>query len=241
MDTRFFGPSAWQLFHLIAFRSQHPDDVLQDMKDVLPCKFCRESTSEFVKQHPLRGDPGRWLYDLHNTVNNKLRMQAKDDPIVIDPGPDPEFEDIKERYTKMKATQVPGRDFLMAIAYNYPSEPEPEQMATQRKFLHHLADAYPFSKLQKVFAKYIDEREPDLISQKTYTKWMYELMKKLSVAIGVSIRSYKGYMSHLAYYKSGCSRKTYKGKTCRKLSGGGYTKDRNHTKTQRIVHSSLLR
>ena len=240
MDTRFWGPSAWQLFHLIAFRSEHPDDVLNDMKDVLPCKFCRESTTEFVKQHPLRGDPGKWLYEIHNMVNHKLRTQAKEDTSVIDPGPDPDFEEIRKRYMSMKPTQVPGRDFLMAVAYNYPSEPEPEQMATQRTFLHHLADAYPFGKLQKIFAKYIRDREPELANQKAYTKWMYELMKQMSQALDVPIRSYKGYMSHLAYYKSGCSRKTYKGKTCRKLTGGGYTKDRNHKKTRRIAHSTLL-
>jgi hypothetical protein len=85
MDTRFFGPPAWQLFHLIAFRSDHPDDVLNMMKDVMPCRFCRESTTQFVKEHPLRGDPGKWLYEIHNMVNDKLRTQAKTDPSVILP------------------------------------------------------------------------------------------------------------------------------------------------------------
>jgi len=173
-------------------------------------------------------------------VNNKLRTQAKDDASVIDPGLDPDFEDIEKRYASMKPTQVPGRDFLMAIAYNYPSQPTPEEMAVQRTFLHDLADAYPFAKLQKTFASYLEEQEPTLANQKAYTKWMYEGMKRLSKSIDVPIRSYKGYMSHLAYYKSGCSRKTYKGKTCRRLTGGGYTKDRNHTKTRRITHSALL-
>jgi len=241
MDTRFWGPSAWQLFHLIAFRSEHPDDVLNQMKDVLPCKYCRASTTEFVKKHPLRGDPGRWLYDIHSMVNKKLRVQADTDRTVIDPGPDPTFDEVKQKYMDMKPTQVPGRDFLMSIAYNFPDAPEPADMATQRTFLHSLADAYPFEALRTVFRSYIDATEPVLTSRSAYTKWMYGLLKKLSRAIGVPIRTYKGYILHVAYYKSGCARKTYKGKTCRTTAGGGRTKDRNHRTTARIVSKHLLR
>ena len=240
MDTRFWGPSGWQLFHLVAFRSEHPDDVLNQMKDILPCKYCRASTTEFVKEHPLRGNPGKWLYDIHNMVNNKLRTQAKEDPSVIDPGPDPSFEEIRKRYMAMRLTNVPGRDFLFAIAINYPDAPEPDQMATQRTFLHALADAYPFERLRKVFRSYMEKQEPVLDNQKTYTKWMYGLLKAMSREIGVPIRSYKGYVHHVTYYKSGCSKKTYHGKTCRKLSGGGRTKDRDHRKTRKVAHINLL-
>lgn len=240
MDTRFWGPSAWQLFHLISFRSEHPDDVLNQMKDVLPCKYCRQSTTEFVKTHPLRGDPGKWLYEIHGMVNDKLRTQAQTDPTVVDPGPEPSFEEVKARYMAMKPIQVPGRDFLMAIAYNFPDAPEPGDMATQRTFLHHLADAYPFEKLRRVFRAYVDETEPVLTSRTAYTKWMYGLLAKLSRTIGVPIRTYKGYAHHVAYYKSGCARKTYKGKTCRTTAGGGRTKDRDRRKTFRVSHQTLL-
>ena len=240
VDTRYWGPSAWQLFHLIAFRSEHPDDVLNMIKDVLPCKFCRESTTKFVKEHPLRGDPGKWLYEIHNMVNAKLRRQAKDDPTVVDPGSDPSFEDIKKRYMAIKPTAVPGRDFLFVIAQNYPDVPEPQDMATHRTFLHHLADAYPFQKLRSVFQKYIDEKEPDLSSRKAYSHWMYGLLKKLSDSIGVDMPTYKGYSHRASYYKSGCSKKTYHGKTCRKTAGGGRTKNRDHRKTYRVSHATLL-
>jgi hypothetical protein len=240
MDTRFWGPSGWQLFHLVAFRSDHPDDVLNEMKDILPCRYCRESTTAFVKEHPLRGDPGKWLYELHNMVNAKLRKQAVDDPTVINPGPNPSFEDIKARYMAMKPTQVPGRDFLMSIAMNYPDVPEPEQMATQRTFLHNLAKVYPFRNLRQVFQRYLRQHEVVLTNQKAYLKWMYGLLKALSKEAGVAIRTYRGYVHHVAYYKSGCSKKTYHGKTCRTLAGGGRTKSRDHRKTQRIARASLL-
>jgi hypothetical protein len=217
------------------------------MKDVLPCKFCRESTTEFVHKHPLhpsgsgklRGDPGKWMYDIHNMVNNKLRTQCKDDPAVINPGPDPSFEEVKKHYMSMKPKAVPGADFLGAIAANYPDAPEPEQMAVQRTFLHSLAKVYPFDELRGVFAAFVDRYEPTLSSRKAYMKWMHGLLSALSKETGSPLKSFKGWAHHLAYFKSGCSKKTYHGKTCRKTAGGR-TKDRDHRKTHRIVHKRLL-
>lgn len=240
MDTRFWGPSAWQLFHLIAFRSEYPDDVLNAMKDVLPCKFCRESTTQFVKEHPLRGDPGKWMYDIHNKVNAKLRKQAETDPTVVQPGDNPSFEDVKRRYMAMTPSNVPGRDFLFTIAANYPESPEESDMATHRHFLHVLAGAYPFEKLRKVVDEYVADSEPALGSRHSYMKWMYGLLVRLSKAVGTRMPTYRGYAHHVAYYRSGCSKKTYHGKTCRKLAGGGRTKDRNHRKTYRVSHANLL-
>ena len=241
MDTRYWGPSGWQLFHLIAFRSPNPGDVLRDMKKVLPCKFCRASTTEFVAAHPLRGDPGKWLFDLHNRVNNKLRTQCKDDPAVVNPGPDPSFDDIKQRYAAMKVSDgVPGRDFLFSIAVNYPDAPEESDKATQETFLRHLALAYPFEELQTVFASYIASNAPDLSSRKAYMKWMYGLLRDLSKKADTSIPSFKGYSQQVAYYKSGCAKKSYKGKTCRRTAGGGLTKNRDHRRTFRVSHRSLL-
>lgn len=240
MDTRFWGPSGWQLFHLIAFRSEHPDDVLNDMKDILPCKFCRASTTEFVKKHPLRGDPGKWLYEIHNHVNDKLRKQAADDANVIDPGPDPDFAEVKARYMAMTPTKIPGRDFLMAIAYNYPDAPEPQDMSMQRQFIHHLAEAYPFGNLRKAFQGYLSKNEVELGSRMGYLRWMYGLMRVLAKETRSKLRSFKGYVQHLAYYKAGCTKKTYKGKTCRKTGMGNYTKSRDNKKTRRVVGGGLL-
>ncbi len=210
------------------------------IKDILPCRFCRESTAQYTRELPLKGDPGRWLYDLHNKVNHKLRTQCKEDPTVVDPGPDPSFEVIKRRYMSMKPTNVPGRDFLFSIAANYPDDPEPDQMAIQRRFLALLADVYPFQELRKVYDEYHTRHVPALENRKAYMKWMYGLLLALSKKVGVRIPSYKGYVQHVMYYKSGCSKKTYKGKTCRKLTGGGRTKDRDHKKTRKMAHAHLL-
>lgn len=237
MDTRYWGPSGWQLFHLIAFKSKHPDDVLMMMKDILPCKFCRASTTDFVNSHPLRGDPGKWMYEIHNMVNHKLRSQCKDDPNVINPGPDPSFEDVKSYYMNLKPTEIPGRDFLFSIAINYPDKPEEEDMAKQRIFMEKLSTQFPFHS----FESYLSKHPVELQSKKSYTKWMYGLLKFLAPKFHTTLPSYKGYVMRVMYYKSGCAKKTYKGKTCRKTASGHYTKARDNRKTQKVSHSSLLR
>lgn len=244
-DTRFWGPSAWQLFHLIAFFSPNPQEFLLSIKDVLPCKYCRASTAEFTSDMGPCKDPGRWLYDLHNMVNGKLRTQAKEDPVVINPGPDPSFEEVKTRYEAIiqsKPTAVPGRDFLFVIASNHGDADVPDDyvQTLHRMFWKRLAQVYPFEDLRAIVKSYVDKHPPRVENRAVYMRWVYGLLVKLSKKVKAPIMSYNGYAQHVAYYKSGCQKKTYKGKTCRKLGGGGYTKNRDHKKTRRISHRNLL-
>ena len=222
IDTRFFGPSAWQLFHYIAFHSKSPQKFLKNIGDILPCKFCRESTKQFISEMPMR-EPGKWLYDLHNKVNNKLRTQCADDPNVINPGPDPSFEEIKANY-QTKPKNILGRDFLFSIAVNYDGK-TPE---VQRKFLRELAEVYPTN-----IKSYMEQHPPALESNKSYMKWMYGLLESLG-----EVPTYRGYVQRLMYYTSGCERKTYKGKTCRRVNGFR-TKARDNKKTYRVTHAVL--
>lgn len=231
IDTRYWGPSAWQLFHWISFHAKNPKPMLEIMKDVLPCKFCRKSTTEFVTAVPLQGDAGKWLYELHNKVNNKLRTQCHDDPNVVDPGPDPSFEDVEKKYRNMKLRGVLGRDFLFSVALNYPDEPSETYIDTQRKFLKELSEVYP---TKNSFVS------PDLSSRGAYMKWMYGEIKRIASRHRASIPSYRGLVMRTMYYKSGCDKKTYKGKTCRRTASGGSTKVRDHNRTFRVTRKSLL-
>jgi len=229
MDTRFWGPSGWQLFHWVSFRAKDPQEFLRGMAEILPCKFCRASTAEYVKEHPLKGDPGKWLYEIHNMVNNKLRTQCKNDPKVINPGPDPSFEEVKKKYEGMSLKGVLGRDFLFSIAANYPDEPNEGDKATQKRFL---------SNLEKVYPGVSGHIESDLTSRKTYMKSMYLFLK--SVAGKSKMPTYRGYVNRVMYYKSECAKKTYKGKTCRRSSSGSMTKVRDNKRTRRITGGALL-
>lgn len=245
MDTRFWGPSAWQLFHLIAEGSPTPSTALAVMSQVLPCKFCRESTSNFISDHPLSksGDAGRWLYEIHRRVNNKLSTQAKTDPKVILPDPDPTYDDVKAKYADLLAAKpraVPGRDFLFAIAYNYPDTPDYAQTNAQQNFLRSMRKTYPFPELRATYVKYMDSHPIVLGSRTGYLHWMYGLLRRLARKTNSSIRTFKGYTHHVAYYKSGCAKSTYHGKTCRRLDNGSFTKQRDHRRTRRIAVGGLL-
>lgn len=210
------------------------------LKDILPCRFCRESTTQYTKELPMKKDTGLWSYELHNKVNNKLRTQCKDDPAVIDPGNDPSFEEVKQKYMSMKPTSVPGRDFLFSIAVNYPDDPEEKDMATQRTFIHKLAEVYPFEPMRSKFQEYLENNEVTLQSQKSYMKWMYGLLNELASVIKVDMPTYRGYVARVMYFKSGCQKKTYRGKTCRRLPNGARTKSRDHRRTFRVTRESLL-
>ena len=240
-NTLFWGPSGWQLFHLIAFFSANPQQVLLEMKEILPCKFCRASTKDFVREHPLKGDPGKWLYDIHTMVNNKLRTQCADNPDVPNPGPDPSFEDVKRHYESLRPNAVPGRDFLFTIAANYPDDPAPEDMARQREFMENLADVYPFPSLRRTFKSYLVSHRPvGLDNKKQYQHWMFGLLSALSRTAKSSMPTYRGYVARVMFHASGCDKATYRGVTCRRTKQGFRTKTRDNARTRKVVHQSLL-
>lgn len=255
MDTRMWGPSAWQLFHLVAFEyPRNADSMLtrryemffNSFKQVLPCRFCRESTTEFMNEpdldlHKAFPHVGRWSWKLHNRVNRKLREQHKKDSNVIDPGPDPSFESIQKRYQDLlakKPTAIPGMDFLMSIAYNYPDKPTADHIQYHYDFFMTMYDVYPFKELRAKVQNYMDGKVlyDALQNRGALMRWMYGLLKSMSTRFP----SYRSFLHRYAYYKSGCAKKTYRGKTCRRLPNGNYTKDRDHRVTHKVSHSVLL-
>ena len=151
MDTRFWGPSGWKMLHLITFDYKYsPTNAItyaqffESLPYILPCKFCRASLTDYYKQHPFKTssckqasshtkcdvtyvnlnpnlDLKRWMYDIHNCVNDKLRKQG------LNPTKDPKFEDVKEFYEKWLKCGWQEQlstfwDFLFAVAYNHPKE-----------------------------------------------------------------------------------------------------------------------
>lgn len=131
MDTRFWGPSGWRFLHLISF-CYEPENQKESVRElfamlpfVLPCKFCRVSLSEYMVEDPLepalhsRGTLSKWLWRIHNCVNEKLRSQGLLKEV------DPSFAAVKKVYEEriaMGCTRVSfeGWDFLFSIAENHP-------------------------------------------------------------------------------------------------------------------------
>jgi hypothetical protein len=186
IDTRYWGGSGWELFHTIAFHSNPA--VLKNMGEILPCKFCRNSTMRFMKKHPLK-NPARWVYEIHNMVNDKLRTQCKDDPKVVNPGEDPTFEEVERKYRNKKVTNL-GDKFLLSIAVNFTRTPK--RLDIQKRFLSNLAISYP------EFGKYYKENPPNFSH---YAEWMNGFVK--------------GSIEEVKSFQSKCKH----GKTCRKKGG----------------------
>lgn len=133
MDTRFWGPSGWKLLHLVAAEpitdTRHRAAVcewLELLEYVLPCKYCRASFHDYIRLQPLSdavlADPAafsRWMYDIHNRVNAKLRGQG------LLTTPDPDWHTVRDRYRDLHAglcdgSPLLGWDFMTSIAYATP-------------------------------------------------------------------------------------------------------------------------
>lgn len=131
MDTRFWGPSGWCLLHLVAAAKQSNKKAVKEWFDllefVLPCKYCRASFHDYTNLQPLTaaivGDRdafSRWLYDIHNRVNGKLRGQG------LLTSPDPSWSSVRDKYYMMhaglcKGSPLLGWDFMTSVAYSTPA------------------------------------------------------------------------------------------------------------------------
>lgn len=132
MDTRFWGPSGWKLLHIVTFAYNpnnkiNMDNFLETLPYILPCKFCRASLTEYYEDHPYdkelnsQKSLAKWMYTIHNCVNDKLRKQH------LNPMPDPKFTDVAEVYRQWLEKSwneqlIAFWDFLFAVAYNHPKE-----------------------------------------------------------------------------------------------------------------------
>jgi len=133
MDTKFWGPSAWKLLHMASFQ-YNPKVKMQKenmltflylLPFVLPCKFCRKSLTEYYEDDSPKDaltsaeTLSRWMWRIHNKVNDKLRSQGQSIP------PNPTYKEISETYKEYLShgcseTNFPGWEMLFSILDNHP-------------------------------------------------------------------------------------------------------------------------
>lgn len=263
MDTRYWGPSGWQLLHLITFsfeasKRDSYKELFNLLEHILPCKYCRESTAIFMKEIPPTITSAKstqeWLYRFHNRVNKKLRMQQEAGDVSGTPYPDdPSFTEVKKHYLNIlqtKPTKMPGMDFLSAVIYNYPKE-KSEQTDIKRnsyiKFFKLMGIVFPFDSFGEAIEEY-EERFPIenyIDSRKKLIEWYYGMLKEVCKKNNIDCISYKSLCMTCAYYKSSCNKKTFRGKTCRTVHKGPATfrvkvRSKDPSKIYEFVHSRLL-
>ena len=94
--TKIWGPHFWETLHCVSFgyplepTEQNKKEYRQfftSVKDVLPCKYCRESYTIFILSEDgtkltdedlkNRESLTKWVYKLHERINKKIGMDYK--------------------------------------------------------------------------------------------------------------------------------------------------------------------
>ena len=108
MLTTVWGPSLWHTLHTISFNYPlHPSaqekrsyrEFMYSLKNVLPCRKCRENLSIYYGEKPLtakclssRKNFSVYVYNMHERVNRLLRKNSK-----------LSYCDVRERYEHFRA------------------------------------------------------------------------------------------------------------------------------------------
>tara|TARA_B100002019_G_C21101599_1_gene513825 strand:- start:53 stop:853 length:801 start_codon:yes stop_codon:yes gene_type:complete len=90
--TKLWGPPAWEYLHSVSFgypleptdeQKKNYRNFFINVGNTLPCKFCRNSYNDFIVSNDTklndddlknRENLTRWLYRMHEKVNNKLNI-----------------------------------------------------------------------------------------------------------------------------------------------------------------------
>lgn len=268
MDTRFWGPSGWQFLHQITFayepRQRAAVRVLfETLPYVLPCKFCRSSLTEYMREDPLvldsRDALSRWLWRIHNCVNDKLRGQGQSLEA------NPTFESVRTYYQDLLAsgcsqTQFPGWTFLFSLAENHPlsrgslkTTPIPdapprvpgmaademnqwnllrpeERMPYYTKFWSAVGGSLPYPEWRRLWKRAAARLATT--RRKSLIKSLWKVRCALETEFELQNRTkFADLCTDLVRHRSGCA-KSLNARTCRvkRGGGGGKAKTRKNTK-----------
>ena len=108
MMVKIWGPPFWHVLHTISFNypvkptpedKKHYYDFMINLKNVLPCKYCRENLKKNYKEFPLtqkhmesRESFSRYVYNLHEVVNKMLKKTSK-----------LTYEEVRDRYENFRS------------------------------------------------------------------------------------------------------------------------------------------
>ena len=254
MDTRFWGPSGWRLLHLAVATPQKERsetklrDNFLELPYVLPCKFCRYSLSGYYEIHPVPHNFNRyerWLYDIHNEVNGKLRSQN------LLNQPNPTYEEIHKRYSEWAvapcaSSQMLGWDFLYSIANTTPAKsahpapmdgapsnattdhernkynilPYKERLPHIQRWWDSFGEVLPFEPWRSAWKRGTAKfgKAPVRKGKKAVLAWLYKMEKFICATMAEEAPhdSFEGLCKEVTAFSSGCGKKTSpRVKTCR--------------------------
>ena len=154
MRTAIWGPAGWIFLHSIAQNypwrpsQQHINDYYNFfvlVGNVLPCRYCRESYQDFIKQRGTqltlktmrdRKSVVTWLYKIHNRVNKKL--DVKDHPTLKEVWD--KYESFRSvchktpKHIKKKGCTVPLNGIRKRCVISFVTEKEKTKTKTKTRF-----------------------------------------------------------------------------------------------------------
>jgi hypothetical protein len=236
MDTRFWGPYGWKFLHTLPYAYNPRSDkergamkgFLKLLGEMLPCIYCRRSYTQYYKEMPVDNHLGsvarleKWMYELHNKVNGKLRGQG------ILKTKNPSFKCIQsankflyENETGNK--RVPGINFIYIIAFHYRNTTIRGKKQKYKKFFNYLSKIIHLKHIRGCLEK--NMRECGLDKAGSVYCWWDKLYKKCDLNCDVCMEKCR---ERCFANVSGCKKKGHKGKTCRRIrsSGGKKVKTR---------------
>jgi hypothetical protein len=108
MLVSVWGPAQWHFLHTMSFNypvnptlkdKKHYRDYVLNLKNVLPCKYCRINLANNFKKKPLqmchmksRETFSRYIYELHETINRMLNKKSN-----------LTYCDVRERYEHFRS------------------------------------------------------------------------------------------------------------------------------------------
>ena len=138
MLTTVWGPSMWHFMHTMSFnypvtptpeQKRHYMDFILNLRNILPCKYCRMNLTNNLATRPLRmchmesrDTFSRFVYDLHETVN---RLLGKKSGLT--------YCDVRERYEhfRSRCTQDAPKVFNFREFYRGNTRREKEKGCTE--------------------------------------------------------------------------------------------------------------
>lgn len=224
MDTRFWGPYGWKFLHTLPY-SYDPKSNIQknSMKgffnllgDMLPCIYCRLSYKKYYNEEPIDNhldsqlELSKWLYRIHNKVNNKLKSQG-----LLDI-PNPTYRCIQSKYKfihneYMNKKSIPGLDFIYIIAFHYRNTSIKNKKRKYIAFFKHLSHIIHLPHIRSCLIKNMNTIP---FGKTSVYCWWNRIYKKCDIICNICMNTCK---NKCIMNMSGCKKKNHKGKTCRRI------------------------
>jgi len=223
MDTLFWGPDCWKLLHNITqnypinpttYNKKKYKIFFNSIHSILPCVYCRISFKLFTKELPIdnyldtKTKLCKWLYLIHNKVNNKLRREGQNIP------KNPSFKSIYSKYEcelnhyNIKPMKTPGIDFLYSIVFNYSFSNDNLNKKSYTDYIHFfksLKYVIPFKYFKTVYSSYIKEFPISKnVCNDIFKLWIFGLDETYSKLFNLNSKCFNKTNKKYEQYKAKC-------------------------------------